>query len=192
MSSAASTFSQVQWYLLWQRKKIVLPFHLRADRFGSCIQQGFCRLTLPRTLKMHLCQSLWTLGLLLLRPSLILGTPAGAAVQTTSGSTTGRPSPNATNVTEYLGIPFAQPPIGDLRFAAPQTLNSGTPINGSALGFDCPNIPLPPSPFPGQSVTKSNIIKYFGGGVGAPQSEDCLTLNIWTKAQDGPEQPVLV
>ena len=141
---------------------------------------------------MDLYQSFWVLGLLLLRPSLILGAPAGATVQTTSGPVTGRPASNATSVTEFLGIPFAQPPIGDLRFAAPKTFNSSKPINGTAFGFDCPNVALPASPFPGQSSTKANIIKFFGGGTGAPQSEDCLTLNIWTRAQGGPAQPVLV
>ena len=40
-------------------------------------------------------------------------------VKTTNGPVTGHPATNVSNVIEYLGIPFAQPPIGDLRFAPP-------------------------------------------------------------------------
>jgi hypothetical protein len=44
----------------------------------------------------------------------------GQGVQTTSGFVFGHAAKTATDVSEYLGIPFAQPPVGDLRFAAPQ------------------------------------------------------------------------
>ena len=40
-------------------------------------------------------------------------------VQTSTGMIIGHEAPNASDVTEYLGIPYAQPPLGDLRFAAP-------------------------------------------------------------------------
>jgi hypothetical protein len=43
----------------------------------------------------------------------------GQAVNTSSGTIIGHPATNRTSVSEYLGIPFAQPPVGDLRFAAP-------------------------------------------------------------------------
>lgn len=43
----------------------------------------------------------------------------GQVVQTTSGSISGHPATNVSQVSEYLGIPYAQAPIGDLRFAAP-------------------------------------------------------------------------
>lgn len=41
-------------------------------------------------------------------------------VQTQNGAITGHRAPDAKNVWEYLGIPYAQPPLGDLRFAAPK------------------------------------------------------------------------
>ena len=40
-------------------------------------------------------------------------------VKTSNGIIIGHTAPNASQVVEYLGIPYAQPPIGDLRFAAP-------------------------------------------------------------------------
>jgi hypothetical protein len=46
-------------------------------------------------------------------------TGVGRRVRTTSGFVTGHPAPNAPKVSEYLGIPFAKPPVGELRFASP-------------------------------------------------------------------------
>lgn len=43
-------------------------------------------------------------------------------VQTSNGKIVGHLAPNVSNVVEYLGIPYAKPPIGELRFAAPQAL----------------------------------------------------------------------
>lgn len=48
----------------------------------------------------------------------------GATVRTLSGAVTGHAARNRTEVSEYLGIPYAQPRPGDLRFAAPQTYHS--------------------------------------------------------------------
>lgn len=66
----------------------------------------------------------------------------------------------------FLGIPFAQPPVGDLRFGLPKPLNQAweTPFNASSYGPMCINYPvaLPMDP---------TDIKYA-------QSEDCLSLNV--------------
>jgi carboxylesterase type B len=65
------------------------------------------------------------------------------------------------NVTRYLGIPFAQPPVDDLRFAPPQAIsyNASTTINATVNGPACPQ---PPSTRYGNT------------------SEDCLHLNVYT------------
>ena len=65
------------------------------------------------------------------------------------------------NVTRYLGIPFAQPPVGDLRFSPPQaiTYNASTTINATVIGPACPQ---PPSTRYGNT------------------SEDCLHLNVYS------------
>lgn len=44
----------------------------------------------------------------------------GCRVSTTNGPIQGHPAENRSDVTEFLGIPFAHPPVGQLRFAAPQ------------------------------------------------------------------------
>lgn len=50
--------------------------------------------------------------------------PSFRTVETENGRITGHRSAKVNGVWEYLGIPYAQPPLGDLRFAAPQKYNS--------------------------------------------------------------------
>lgn len=60
-------------------------------------------------------------------------------IQTSSGPVTGHAAQNRPGVVEYLGIPFAQPPVGNLRFAAPQTYTSSKPF--AASNYVCPIAP---------------------------------------------------
>ena len=46
----------------------------------------------------------------------------GQSVQTHTGKVIGKASSWKSQVSEYLGVPFAKPPVGDLRWAAPQAL----------------------------------------------------------------------
>lgn len=55
----------------------------------------------------------------------------GQTVQTSSGPVSGHSASNDSKVSEYLGIPFGQAPIGDLRFAAPVRFNGTAPLDGS-------------------------------------------------------------
>lgn len=78
----------------------------------------------------------------------------------------------------WRGIPYAHPPVGPLRFRAPQPIASHPPLidaPGTVFGSVCPQ-PL------------SRIAPL---GPGATMDEDCLTLNIWTPDAATP-QPVLV
>jgi para-nitrobenzyl esterase len=82
-------------------------------------------------------------------------------------------------VLAFRGIPYAAPPVGPLRFAPPA---EGSPWQGirDATAFG-PAAPQRPDPLVGR----------LGLLPDGPQSEDCLTLNVWTPALDG-RRPVLV
>lgn len=55
----------------------------------------------------------------------------GQIVETSSGPVVGHAAPTAPEVSEYLGIPYAQAPMGDLRFAAPVKFTGSSLLNGS-------------------------------------------------------------
>lgn len=96
-----------------------------------------------------------------------------AQVETTFGKLEGEQHDGAC---VFRGIPFAKPPIGPLRFCAPQP---PAPWHGvrSALSFG-------PSAMQGSS-------KVLGMEALGPKSEDCLYLNVFTPALDGKKRPVL-
>ncbi|KAF5327855.1 hypothetical protein D9619_004771 [Psilocybe cf. subviscida] len=62
---------------------------------------------------------------------------------------------------KFLGIPFAQQPLGALRFKAPVPITkpSNAVFNATAFGHACPQPPV--------------------STLGAPIGEDCLWMNIW-------------
>jgi carboxylesterase type B len=56
----------------------------------------------------------------------------GNTVKTTTGNVIGQSSSWKPEVSEYLGIPFAEPPIGKLRWAAPVPIKApGKVINAT-------------------------------------------------------------
>ena len=85
----------------------------------------------------------------------------------------------------FRGVPYAQPPVSALRFRRPQP---HTPWEGvrdcTQFGPRCPQADLASMDFYG---------KEFYDAMVPPESEDCLTLNIWTPAQATAESklPVL-
>ena len=93
---------------------------------------------------------------------------AAPPVRTTSGVLTGVPGKNSASTTAYLGIPFAQPPVGPLRFRAPVRLHTRDATrNASKYGQDCPG-----------------TINLGGAGPGVPGvTDDCLYLNVWAPEQ---------
>uniref|UniRef100_UPI0037E92D00 carboxylesterase 3 n=1 Tax=Semicossyphus pulcher TaxID=241346 RepID=UPI0037E92D00 len=89
-------------------------------------------------------------------------------------------------VKQYLAIPFAQPPVGPLRFAAPQ---DAQPWEGERDGTHQPPMCIQ-DPDLVVSVSKTMSMEYA-----APElSEDCLYLNVYTPADaaQGDKLPVIV
>ncbi|MBK0379785.1 carboxylesterase/lipase family protein [Mucilaginibacter segetis] len=84
----------------------------------------------------------------------------------------------------FKGIPFAAPPVGDLRWKEPQPVKSWSGVKAcTAYGPS----PMQAEPNPFGVYTKEFLIAK------QPISEDCLYLNVWTGAQlSGEKRPVLV
>ncbi|EGN93872.1 hypothetical protein SERLA73DRAFT_78246 [Serpula lacrymans var. lacrymans S7.3] len=84
------------------------------------------------------------------------------------------------SVSAFLGIPYVQPPVGDLRFHLPQAIPAynGT-YNASAYGPSCPQQTFK---VPGNLTAETEAILASLVADGSPQSEDCLTINIFTPA----------
>ena len=94
-------------------------------------------------------------------------------VEIREGNITGR---EADGVTEFLGIPYAAPPVGALRFCPPESHPTWTGTR-ECLEFG----PIAPQ---GEGV--AGFID-----ASAPRDEDCLTLNVWTPAADSGKRPVM-
>ncbi|MBR4524953.1 MAG: carboxylesterase family protein [Bacteroidales bacterium] len=83
----------------------------------------------------------------------------------------------------YRGIPYAAPPIGDLRWKEPQPV---VPWQGVKLCDKFGHPSYQAIQYPGGYFTE------WGYGDEAPYSEDCLYLNVWTKASGQPEKKLPV
>ena len=108
------------------------------------------------------------------------------SVETQNGTILGKVDPNYPSVEQYLGIPFATPPLENLRFSPPRPFEPHTSfINATREPPACMQLEQPTSVFdellPGYDVVGTS-------------SEDCLKLSIWTPARTsrGDLLPVLV
>jgi para-nitrobenzyl esterase len=109
---------------------------------------------------------------LLLSPMATAAAQESPVVQTTSGPVAGTVE-NGLRV--FRGIPYAAPPVGDLRWLPPQPMAPWTEIlDATEFGPACPQDPDP-----------------HEMAEGTPTSEDCLTLNVWTPSTEG-RAPVMV
>lgn len=81
------------------------------------------------------------------------------------------------NMNVFKGIPYAAPPVGDLRWRPPQPAASWSGIrDASQFGDTCPQPNL----------------KNENKGLGLPGNEDCLKLNVFTPQNPGKDLPVMV
>lgn len=86
----------------------------------------------------------------------------------------GMVSPNSTAVRIFKGVPYAEPPIGALRFRPPVTKKKTSALIDATR--------YAPVCIPYNSGSPTVYTQYIIGDTnypGAVQSEDCLYLNIW-------------
>lgn len=94
-------------------------------------------------------------------------------------------------VESFLGVPFAEPPVGDLRWREPVSLhNPAVLVKANKFAPAC---------YQGDHITRwyRGVISSFGGNPSTFKqpdvSEDCLYLNIWRPTSAGKELlPVMV
>ncbi|MBX9588663.1 MAG: carboxylesterase/lipase family protein [Hyphomonadaceae bacterium] len=122
-----------------------------------------------------------TVAVLLLMSALLGLSPHGLAQTTPIVKTEGGDIQGVAerNVLAFKGIPFAAPPVGELRWRAPKPADPWPGVRrGDAFARGCIATP---------SVTAD------AGGDSGPHSEDCLYLNVWTpKADSAAKLPVMV
>ncbi len=99
---------------------------------------------------------------------------SGAQVTTASGPVEGTATADGA-VRVFKGIPFAAPPVGDLRWKAPQPVAPWTEVRqATAFGPRCQQ----------GSIFNDMIFR-------DEMSEDCLYLNVWAPAKAGGKLPVM-
>lgn len=95
-------------------------------------------------------------------------------VTTTAGPVRGE---TVDGVRVFRGIPYAAPPVGELRWQPPQSPAAWTePRDALAFGTPC---------------WQPSIEGFYGRGP-IERSEDCLYLNVWTRADADAALPVMV
>ena len=82
----------------------------------------------------------------------------------------------ADGVTAFLGVPYAAPPVGDLRWRPPQAPIAWNAVrHAEAFAPACPQVGVS---MPGEPAPSSD--------------EDCLYLNVWSPGPMGAGRPVMV
>lgn len=104
-------------------------------------------------------------------------------IKTKAGVVSGAASADG-SVLAFKGVPFAAPPVGDLRWKAPQPVKPWTGIK-DCTNFAASGMQGKPNEF--GVYTREFLIK------DEPLSEDCLYLNVWTGAKSTTERrPVIL
>ncbi len=93
-----------------------------------------------------------------------------APVMVTGGAVRGAVSAGDAGIVAFKGIPFAAPPVGDLRWRPPEPVVGWEGVrDGSESGAIC----------------------IQNGGQNVTQDEDCLFLNVWAPRETSEPRPVL-
>ena len=103
-------------------------------------------------------------------------------VHTNTGPISGVKSASG-DIVAFKGIPFAAPPVGELRWKAPQPAPAWQDVKKCDTYGPSP---MQAKPVPFMVYTSEFLIP------AAPISEDCLYLNVWTDTKVAAKKPVLV
>ena len=121
-------------------------------------------------------QALCILAAVLLPSAVAIATKDMAPIVTDKSGRSYRGYKPVPSVRAFLGIPYAQPPVGPLRWKPPQPLPPppyhGTTQDASKFGNSCHQFHL------GYYLPlDENFVKFMFGQT--EESEDCLSLNVW-------------
>jgi len=92
------------------------------------------------------------------------------AIETYQGAVLGDWADASEQIRVFQGLPYARPPVGELRWQPPQA-----PTNWSEQ-----RLAVTPGPACWQAVNSESFVWSRGE---FPRSEDCLYLNVWSRAQ---------
>ena len=107
-------------------------------------------------------------------------------VNTKLGKIEGLPAADP-RITSFKGIPFAKPPVGELRFHAPVPAEKW---EGTLKAYNFAPISVQPTPYYNPDDL---YCREWSVDKDIPMSEDCLYLNVWTPAKTADEKlPVYV
>lgn len=85
------------------------------------------------------------------------------------------------SVRQFLGIKYAAPPVGPLRWAPPQPAAHVAEVNATELPISCMQYISNSS-----SVYSRDVLEFVvPGGNDSPMGEDCLTISVWTPVRAG-------
>ena len=93
-----------------------------------------------------------------------------ASVIVTGGAIRGAVSASNADIVAFKGIPFAAPPVGDLRWRPPEPVVAWEGV---------------------RDASESGAICIQNGGRNVTQDEDCLFLNVWAPRETSEPRPVL-
>ncbi|KAK5015305.1 hypothetical protein LTR60_002937 [Cryomyces antarcticus] len=103
-------------------------------------------------------------------------------VRTSVGLVRGMVDATNPNVRQFLGVPYAKPPVGDRRWAAPQALGVADQSAGVLDATKLPRSCMQYLTTLGNSLYTRDVLEFNLQGLNRTGNvdEDCLTASIWT------------
>jgi len=112
--------------------------------------------------------------------------PAQPKVTLSEGTEiSGLVEPKYSSVRQFLGIPYAQPPVGDLRWEAPRSTRLPKSVRATTYGTSCTQFFASAA-----NVFNRDVLEFNIGNINTT-GEDCLNLSVWTP-QNAKNLPVVI